>query len=115
VERTSVVLGWAVLISEHGQLCVPHLPLDARYLLGGRCLFPRRLSLLRATGSNPLASSSDGGGIANEDESSTCWRAEEEALRRVDAWKICRVGLTSLHKAETVRNGSSRKAMGAGR
>ena len=45
------------------------------YLLGGSCLFPLLLNLLRAMGSKVLANSSDGGGMAKEDESSTCFKA----------------------------------------
>lgn len=81
------------------------------YLLDGSSLFPRRLSLLRATGSKSLASSDDGGGTEKEDESSSCCTAEVDALRRVDGWTACIVLLASLHRAEAVRNGSSRSAM----
>ena len=53
------------------QLVVSGRPSSVLYLLDGSSLFPRRLNLLRATGSKPLASSSDGGGTEKEDESST--------------------------------------------
>jgi hypothetical protein len=114
MERATVVFGRAVLISRHGQSLGSCLPLSAMYLLGGSSLFPRRLSLLRATGSKPLASSSAGGGTEKEEESSTWRRAEdgdEEALRRDDGWRVCTTGRTSLQRADAVRNGSSRNAM----
>jgi hypothetical protein len=111
MERSAVVLWWAVLVSGWCQFLVSCMPVGLLYLLDGSSLFPRRLNLLRATGSKPLVSSSDGGGTEKEDESSTWARAEEEALRREDGWRVCTAGRASLQRADTVRNGSSRNAM----
>lgn len=73
------------------------------YLLGGSCLLPRLRNLLRATGSQSLTVSFDGGGTSSDDEDSTSRGAWDEALRRNTGEVAQRVFLASLHKTLAVR------------
>lgn len=100
-----------------GVSCSIWAQLAFAYLLGGSCLFPRRLSLLRATGSKSFTSSCDGGGTASDDDDSTSRAASDDALRHNSGGASRTAGLASLERAVAVRKGSSRKAMlrGVGR
>jgi hypothetical protein len=81
------------------------------YLLGGSCLFPLLLALLRAMGSKSLMAASGCACASANDVDSTSGAAFVEALRRRKGWMADTVGLASLHKALAVRYGSSRRAM----
>jgi len=81
------------------------------YLLGGSCLLPLLLALLRAMGSKSLATSSGFAAASANDVVSTSGAASVEALRQNSGCTAFTVGLTSLHRAVAVRYGSSRRAM----
>lgn len=110
VEGAAVVLGRAKLVPGGRQRRARRGAIEMPHLLGGSSFFLRRLSLLRATGSNALRSSGDGGGTEN-DEGSTSPRAAVEAWRHNDGRRTAIAGRTSLHRADTARCGSSRRAM----
>lgn len=111
MERAAVVLGFTVLVSWTGQSMSVQFNNLVPYLLGGSCLFPLLLALLRAMGSKSLMAASGCAGASANDVDSTSGAASVEALRRRKGWMAETVGLASLHKAFAVRYGSSRRAM----
>jgi hypothetical protein len=104
---------WASGIGICRPLAGGHMPpvTAIPHLLGGSSFLPLRRSLLRATGSKFLTSSSDGGGTTSDDADSTSFTASVEALRRHNGRVAHIAGLASLRSAEAVRNGSSRRAI----
>lgn len=111
MERAAVVLGFTVLVSWTGQSTSVQSNDLVPYLLGGSCLFPLLLALLRAMGSKSLMAASGWACASANDVDSTSRAASVEALRRRKGWMAETVGLASLHKALAVRYGSSRRAM----
>lgn len=112
MEGTTVVLGFAVLVSSRCQMMRIHFPPIVPYLLGGSCFFPLLLALLLAMGSKSLTASAGFAGASRNDVDSSSWAAaSDEALRRNKGWIADTVGLASLHRAVAVRYGSSRRAM----
>jgi hypothetical protein len=111
MERAAVVLRLTVLVSYAGQSMSLQLNDLVPYLLGGSCLFPLLLALLRATGSKSLMAASGCACASANDVDSTSGAASVEALRRRKGWMAEAVGRASLHKAFAVRYGSSRRAM----
>jgi hypothetical protein len=111
MERAAVVLGFTVLVSWTGQSMSVQFNDLVPYLLGGSCLFPLLLALLRAMGSKSLMAASGCACASANDVDSTSGAAFVEALRRRKGWMAETVGLASLHKALAVRYGSSRRAM----
>jgi hypothetical protein len=111
MQRAAVVLGFTVLVSWTGQSMSVQCNDLVPYLLGGSCLFPLLLALLRAMGSKSLMAASGCACASANDVDSTSGAASVEALRRRKGWMAETVGLASLHKALAVRYGSSRRAM----
>lgn len=111
MERAAVVLGFTVLVSWTGQSTSVQFNDRVPYLLGGSCLFPLLLALLRAMGSKSLMAASGWACASANDVDSTSRAASVEALRRRKGWMAETAGLASLHKALAVRYGSSRRAM----
>lgn len=111
MERTAIVLGRAVLVSEASQLTVAKRgSTTAVYLLGGRgfCLSLR--ARLRAIGSKDFAASAEGN-ASKEDVGSTFASTVDDALRRKRGRAASTAGLASREKSAAARNGSSRRAM----
>ena len=73
------------------------------HLLGGSCLFPLLLALLRAMGSKSLTTCSGFAWASRNEVDSTSCAASEEALRRNRGWMADTVGRASLHRAVAVR------------
>lgn len=103
MQRAAVVLGLAVLVSSICQLVPLRLRAIASYLLGGSCLFPLLLALLRAMGSKSLATVSGFAAASANDVVSTSGAASVAALRRNSGCTAFTVGLASLHRAVAVR------------
>lgn len=111
MQRTAVVFGLAVLVSCVCQLVRLRGRAIVSYLLGGSCLFPLLLALLRAMGSKSFATASGFAAASANDVVSTSGAASVAALRRNSGCTAFTVGLASLHRAVAVRYGSSRRAM----